>query len=55
MRCLPPAILHEPNIFRQEGWHYETDGERFSYNGVVFNEMKGAMSSVDSIIDLGII
>ncbi len=44
-----PAILHEPNIYRQEGWHYELDGENLSYNGVVFNEMKGAMSSVDQI------
>ncbi len=44
-----PTILREPNIYRQEGWHYEKDGENLSYNGVVFNEMKGAMSSVDQI------
>ena len=42
-----PSILHNPNIFRQEGWHYELDGEDLTYNGVVFNEMKGATSSVD--------
>ena len=44
-----PTILREPNIYRQEGWHYEQDGENLTYNGVVFNEMKGAMSSVDQI------
>ncbi len=44
-----PTILHEPNIYRQEGWHYELAEENLSYNGVVFNEMKGAMSSVDQI------
>ena len=48
-----PTILHEPNIYRQEGWHYELDGENLSYNGVVFNEMKGAMSSVDEIAERG--
>ena len=49
-----PAILHEPNIYRQEGWHYELDGENLTYNGVVFNEMKGAMSSVDQIAFRGL-
>ena len=44
-----PAIYDEEKIFRQEGWHYEledTEGELI-YNGVVFNEMKGAFSSQD--------
>jgi len=48
-----PAILTNPNIFYQEGWHYEMeskDSEPF-YNGVVFNEMKGAYSSVDRVAD----
>ena len=50
-----PTILHEPNIYRQEGWHYELDGQQnLSYNGVVFNEMKGAMSSVDQVAYRGI-
>lgn len=44
-----PRILTEPNIFYQEGWHYEIAENGLSYNGVVFNEMKGAMSSVDQI------
>lgn len=48
-----PAIYHNESIFRQEGWHYEKDEEnnRFYYNGVVFNEMKGVFSSVDSVIE----
>ena len=47
-----PAILKNPNIFYQEGWHIETDadGSR-SYKGVVFNEMKGAMSGLDGIAE----
>ena len=45
-----PRILEDPNIFRQEGWHYEPEGDKLTFNGVVFNEMKGAMSSVDSVV-----
>ena len=49
---LHPLIHSKPEIFGQEGWHYELDekGEP-SYKGVVFNEMKGAMSSPDEILD----
>ncbi len=44
-----PAIYENPNIFYQEGWHYELEeGGEPSYNGVVFNEMKGAFSSPDT-------
>lgn len=47
---LHPAALKDPRIFRQEGWHYELDEENnLIYNGVVFNEMKGAYSSADEI------
>ena len=46
-----PKILSNPNIFYQEGWHYEEDGQGLKYNGVVFNEMKGAMSGVDGVIE----
>ena len=49
-----PKILTNPNIFRQEGWHYELKDGNLSYNGVVFNEMKGAMSSVDEVAVRGI-
>lgn len=46
-----PNMLENPSIFRQEGWHYEYDEEsgRLSYNGVVYNEMKGAYSSPDEL------
>ena len=45
-----PAILKNPNIFYQEGHHIEQaeDGS-LSYKGVVFNEMKGALSRVDRL------
>ncbi len=44
-----PAIYKNPNIFYQEGWHYEMEeGGEPIYNGVVFNEMKGAFSSPDT-------
>ncbi len=48
---LHPRIYRQPEIFRQEGWHYELseDGTP-SYKGVVFNEMKGALSSPDAIL-----
>lgn len=52
-----PAIYHNESIFRQEGWHYEKDEEsgKFYYNGVVFNEMKGVFSSVDSVMEYEIL
>ena len=46
-----PNILKDPNIFYQEGWHIDTEGDEPAYKGVVFNEMKGAMSEVDSVAD----
>ena len=47
-----PAIYTNPNIFYQEGWHYEIRKAEDTpvYKGVVLNEMKGAFSSVDEII-----
>lgn len=51
---LHPAIYQRPRIFEQEGWHYELAGEgddtQLIYNGVVFNEMKGALSDPDEIV-----
>lgn len=50
---LHPNIYKHEEIFRQEGWNYhleEADGE-LSYNGVVYNEMKGAFSSPDGVLD----
>ncbi len=57
-----PNIYREQNIFRQEGWHIEalphtpggedidTDSE-LTINGVVYNEMRGAMSSADDVLN----
>lgn len=47
-----PAIYTNPNIFLQEGWHYQIHdvNEEMEYSGVVLNEMKGAFSSVDETI-----
>ncbi len=48
-----PNIYRERNIFRQEGWHYElTDPDGpLTINGVVYNEMKGAFSSPDDVLE----
>ncbi len=47
-----PLILHEPRIFQQEGWHYEvSDAGALSYNGVVYSEMKGALSDPDELTE----
>ena len=48
-----PNIYKEEKIFRQEGWHYELESEEspLIYNGVVYNEMKGAYSSPESLLD----
>lgn len=47
-----PAIYERPEIFMQEGWHYEMDSKDspLEYNGVVYNEMKGAYSSPDEVL-----
>ncbi len=48
-----PNIYREEKIFRQEGWHYELESEKepVIYNGVVYNEMKGAFSSPEDMLD----
>lgn len=49
-----PDIYRRPVIFQQEGWHRELEGEgegeRLVVNGVVYNEMKGALSEPDSVL-----
>ncbi len=42
-----PNIYIKEEIFKQEGWHFELENEdaELKYNGVVYNEMKGAFSS----------
>lgn len=47
---LHPAIYDNPSIFRQEGWRYEGEGEDLCYQGVVFNEMKGAFASPQTVL-----
>ncbi len=53
---LHPNIYREENIFKQEGWHYELEDETqdLFINGVVYNEMKGAFSSGDSVVERSI-
>ncbi len=48
-----PNIYKEKKIFLQEGWHYacENPEDDITYNGVVYNEMKGAYSSADDLLD----
>lgn len=49
---LYPVALSDERVFRQEGWHYElTDEGALTYNGVVYNEMKGAYSSPDNLAE----
>ncbi len=50
---LHPNIYQEEKIFKQEGWHYELESMEgpLTYNGVVYNEMKGAYSSPESVLD----
>ncbi|MBQ7954221.1 MAG: insulinase family protein [Lachnospiraceae bacterium] len=47
-----PNIYKQDKIFRQEGWHYEMEDENseLTINGVVYNEMKGAFSSPDDVL-----
>ncbi len=42
-----PLVVQDKRIFEQEGWHFEEDSTSgpVTYNGVVYNEMKGAYSS----------
>lgn len=47
-----PSVLKNNKILQQEGWRYEVDPEtgKLMFNGVVFNEMKGAMSDKYSAV-----
>jgi len=46
-----PLCLKNENIFRQEGWHYEINDKNdpVIYKGVVYNEMKGAYSTAETM------
>lgn len=54
------AVLHpliSEQTLMQEGWHYEIDdpNQPLTYKGVVFNEMKGAYSSPDGVLETRVI
>lgn len=48
-----PNIYEKEEIFRQEGWSYQLEKPEgpLKYNGVVYNEMKGAFSSPDEVLE----
>lgn len=48
-----PNIYNHDMTFRQEGWHYEMEDmdSDLTINGVVYNEMKGAFSSPDDVLE----
>ena len=48
-----PNIYKHNKTFLQEGWHYELESEEapLTINGVVYNEMKGAFSSPDDVME----
>ena len=47
-----PAMLNNPQILMQEGHHFEIENPEspLTYSGVVYNEMKGALSAPDDIL-----
>ncbi|MEY8427636.1 insulinase family protein [Lachnospiraceae bacterium 46-15] len=48
-----PNIYEKEEIFRQEGWSYQLESpeSELTYNGVVYNEMKGVFSSPEDMLD----
>ncbi len=48
-----PNIYKKEEIFKQEGWHYELEDKDspITINGVVYNEMKGAFSSPEGVLE----
>ena len=48
-----PNIYRHPEIFKQEGWHYQLESADapITLNGVVYNEMKGAFSSAEDVLN----
>lgn len=47
-----PRIYQFEEIFMQEGWHYHLENaeDPITYNGVVYNEMKGAFSNPQEVL-----
>lgn len=48
-----PNIYKYQEIFKQEGWRYELESadDDLTINGVVYNEMKGAYSSPEDVLE----
>lgn len=48
-----PAMRENSQVLMQEGWHYEIESPEapLTYSGVVYNEMKGALSSPDDLLE----
>ena len=48
-----PQMYDKPEVLLQEGWHYEIDSPDapLRYSGVVYNEMKGATSSPEDLLE----
>ena len=48
-----PMIYDEPEIFMQEGWHYDIHDRKdpLKCTGVVYNEMLGAYSTPETVLD----
>ncbi|MGI6109323.1 MAG: insulinase family protein [Eubacteriaceae bacterium] len=48
-----PDITKNPYTLMQEGWHYhlEKPEDELTYNGVVYNEMKGVFSNPEEVLD----
>ena len=51
-----PAFYKDENFFKVDGWHYSIEDKNspLQYNGVVYNEMRGALSSPDSQLSYSI-
>ena len=47
-----PKIYERRELLLQEGWHYQLEdaGEPLKYNGIVYNEMKGAFSDPHTLL-----
>lgn len=48
-----PLIYTRPYIFKQEGWHYALESQKddITYNGIVYNEMKGEYSEPSTLME----
>lgn len=49
---LRPRAVLDPQVLRQEGWHYELEAttDPLTIKGVVYNEMKGVYSSPEALL-----